>query len=278
MKYSDYLLEISEAQKQYCLSLKFPEDDVRTDFHGMVYDVTYNFYCGHVAYELGAEIRNGNVMFNEKIIDSKNHIDRLTEVVKVKMLTTSYLSALNKHFAIGVWTAFELSVTVMASTLLNDNDKQELLGYKSDEIINILKNKGLDTAILDKVSKKLTDNHITHVPLSRKFRKVLSLYDGKYKRNLQDDLRFIEFYGKMRNTLVHSNGIYYGKQDEYKFKDYVFRFENGKIFTYTNDQEMPPRLYVELASNLSSIYIALTDLLTDIKEIKYPVTGIYWEE
>lgn len=278
MKYSEYLFKISEVQKKYCLGLKFPEDDIRTDFHGMVYDLAHNYYCGHVAFELSQEMVKGNVMFNKELYDYKTHIDRLTEIVKLPMLTTSYLSSLNKQYAIGVWTAFETSVSVIAETILSDSEKQELFSVKKDEIINLLKNKDVDAGTLEKISSKLTDTHLSLVPLVRKFRKILNHYNGQYKRTVADDVKFIEFYGKMRNTLVHSNGIYYGKDDIFNFKNYVFKFENGKMFTYTADQEMPPRLYIELSSTLAEIYIALTNLLSDIKEIKYPDTGIYWDE
>ena len=130
MKYSEYLLNITEAKKEFCLNLNFLEDDIRVDFHGMVYDLAHNYYCGHVAFELSQEMVKGNVMFNKELFDSKTHIDRLTEIVKLPMLTTSYLSALNKQYIIGVWTAFETSISVIAETILTENEKQELFTVK----------------------------------------------------------------------------------------------------------------------------------------------------
>lgn len=278
MKYSDYLLNVAEAQRKYCLQLNFPEDDIRTDFHGMVYDLTHNYYHGYIIFELAQEMVKGNVTFGKELYKNKIHIDAIIQIAKVPLLKTSYLGSLNKQMTIGVWTAFETSVSIIAEAILTMQEKEELFTIKKDEVLKLLDNKGVDAATLDKISKKLTEKHLSQIPLVRKFRKILNQYEGQYSRTVGEDVNFIEFYGKMRNTLVHSNGIYHGPNSEFKFKGYTFLFENGKLFKYTNDPEMLPRLHVELASNLSEIYIAMTDLLKDKKEILYPDTGIYWEE
>jgi hypothetical protein len=39
MRYSNFLKQVVDQQKELCLNLKFPEDDIRIDFHGMIYDI-----------------------------------------------------------------------------------------------------------------------------------------------------------------------------------------------------------------------------------------------
>ncbi len=167
MQYSNYLFNVAETIKKYCLELKFPEDDIRNDFHGIVYDLTNNYYYGHVAFELSQEMTNRNIMFDKRLIKNKTHIDRLTEIVKLPMLTTSYLSSLNKQFVIGIWTSFESSVNIIAESVLNDTEKQELFSIKKDEILKLLRDKNVDAETLEKISKKLLEKHLSQVPLIR---------------------------------------------------------------------------------------------------------------
>jgi hypothetical protein len=237
------------------------------------------------------------------MIESKSHIEKLREVATTQGYTTSYQSSLNKNFILGVWTSFETSITIIADNVLSDKEKEELYGFGKEDILKILKNlelsddtvdkisellnfkredtlkilKGVELKkeTIDKIAKKLTVKYLSGVPMSRKIKKIYAHFNAK---PVLDNIGFTDFYGKMRNTLSHSNSIFHGESFEYTFKNYKFKFENGKIFTYTVDHEMPPRLYIELATHLSSIFVNLTDLLIEIEEIKYTDTGIYWEE
>ena len=80
MRLSNYLLEASEEIKKVIVTLKYPEDDIRRDYHGMIYDVVDNYYLGHIAYELAEEIVKGKIGFDKDLLPFKTHIDRLTGV------------------------------------------------------------------------------------------------------------------------------------------------------------------------------------------------------
>src|ERR1017187_6926334 len=127
MRLSDYLFGIAEGIKKYYNDLKFPEDDIRKDFHGMIYDLVNNYYYGHVSFELSNKISDGKVLFLEEMHEHKTHIDRLTEVNKIATLSSSFIASLNKQLIIGSWTSFELSITTIADVILTETEKDSLM-------------------------------------------------------------------------------------------------------------------------------------------------------
>jgi hypothetical protein len=278
MRLSNYLFEIAEERKKFCNELTFPDDDVRRDFHGIIYSVLNLYYYGLVSFELSESISNSKVIFTEDMHQNKAHIDRLVEITRLPMISSSVLSSLNLHAITGAWTAFELCITTIADVVLDENEKNALLSIKKDEVLKILKHQAIPPDIIERLSKKLTDNNLAHVPFWRKFTKILDKYKTLYSRDSTEDMAYIKFFGTLRNTLLHSNSIYFGKDFEYVFKGYRFLFENGKLITYNQDNELWPRLYVELILHLSQIFTTVAECLHSVKEIKYPDTEIHWEE
>lgn len=270
MKNSDYIIKILTEFEKYNDSLSFPTNDIRRDFHGMVSNSIRSFYAGHIATELAQKISDGKVLFTEDLIRHRSHFDNL---VKIYKNSTNSINSLNRHVVISCWTSFEVSLTTLGEALLPEREKEYLNLNDYTKACKLLEPEIKDET-LEKLKTAFQKKHLTHVQVWRKFSSLVKHAEalGKtYSRKRKDDIEFLSIYGDMRNCLMHSNGLYFGSNRLRKFNEYEIRFENGKQFGYRPEKEVP-EFYIDLIINLSSIYIALTDLYADTYFISYPDT------
>lgn len=271
MQNSDYIYYRLEKTEKFYQCLTFPSNDIRRYFHGMVQNSVHTFYGGHISNELSQLIKDGQVIFIEDTIDKKKHIDCL---IKIYDNSNNSINSINSTVIISCWGSFEVSLTTLSDALLHQTEKDELSSLEFVKALNILKDENIKEEAIEKLKSAFSKNHLTHVPVWRKFNcliKHAETLGKKYTRTRKDDIEFISRYCDMRNSLMHSNGIYYGDNKSYTFKDYKIKFEDGKQFTYSPDKVLP-EFYLDLTSNLTEIFIALTDLYSETEFISYPDT------
>lgn len=271
MRNSDYIYDRLEKIEKFYKDLTFRPDDIRRDFHGMVQNSVQTFYGGHISNELSQLIKEGRVSFNEDTFDKKKHIDCL---VKIYGASNNSINSLNSTLIISCWGSFEVSLTTLSESLLPQTIKDELGSFEFEKAWKILKDDNIKEETIAKLKSSFSKDHLTHAPVWRKFNclvKHAETLGKKYSRKRKDDIEFISRYSDMRNSLMHSNGVYHGDNRTYPFKDYEIKFERGKQFTYRPDKELP-EFYFDLIMNLTDIFIAITELYQDTEFISYPDT------
>ncbi|MFD2727467.1 hypothetical protein [Hyunsoonleella rubra] len=263
------LLEITDEIKQDCFDLKesWHEDDVRHSFFGLFYTTIYDFYIGKVAYRMSEYIGSGDIKFTREVINFKSHAKRLFEIQDNNMLSIGYNNKLNRDVYIGTWTSFETSIAILFENLSTDTDKLNIisdLNYKILKVISKLEDP--EKSALKEITLKSQ-----FIPIGRKFKFLRYLEPDNYIiSEYKKDVKFIEFCSKLRNCLIHTNGIYYGKDSEFDFMGCKFNFINGQVFEQENSNEYT---MFHIAFELRNIFFRLTKSLQKFEYIEYPNDG-----
>ncbi|MCE3279686.1 MAG: hypothetical protein K0S44_1877 [Bacteroidetes bacterium] len=272
MENADKMLKWSEELKAEMKDLPFDKDDIRFDFFGLLYDIGYSYYLGHMLLDITYFIQNGKVMFNESLSDYKKHIDRAVEISKSQLMNQSYYNSLNRNFLIGTWSNFELCVTTFCEAVTSTEEKSHILEHQLNDVLKTLKRTEINPDDLIRLKTLLKKDHLTHVPIVRKTDLLFKKAQG-YSRNVEEDKEFLKFLGKFRNTF-HTNFIYYGKDYEYRYEDKaVFHFADNEVVVWNDKYNGRPELYFDIKTTIKEIWKALI-LSIDHKElIPYPVSS-----
>lgn len=255
--------------RNFVISLTYPENDIRREFFAMAYDNYLNFYHGLVTMVFANEVAAGNVGFHERIHYMKEHVSNLSDLGAEPILNESLFSSINKQIVLGMWTAFELSITVLAESILTESEKDELKSIKLSDILTILKANEVTDSQKSKLSKILSDKNMSMLPAWRKFNALLKSCSD-YKRDKKQDIEYIKFYSTMRNCISHSNSIFHGNDFDFAFKGYEFRFVNGKEYKHTFDPNLLSHLFIDLGNELIDIYSELIKEFDSFQFISYP--------
>lgn len=132
------------------------------------------------------------------------------------------------------WSAFEFCLTYLCDFLFTSEAKKELLEQDLNDIKKVLARYSLSDAHMQKVTKMFYRDHLTHVPMTRKYNKLYSLFRQHYQGNWSEDSSFLEFFGKYRNTM-HTNYIYQGKDKSYSFLGITYHFANGEAVSHSEE-------------------------------------------
>lgn len=259
----DNLLEHTEQLKHKINSLHWDKEDVRHGFYGLIYSTLYDYYIGRITFELSSHIGSGKVLFSDDIIYLDQHIYRLREIAKIDRLSHGFSSSLNRNLILGSWTSFETCITLIFNHITTDQDIESLINSLNSKLIKAISKleDNFQTTIIDILKKS------SFIPLARKFNFLVKKGSREYGVMLKADREFIEFYGTMRNCLIHSNGIYFGKKKEYNFYGTHFIFENGKVFLQKETNENIP---CNMTLRLVEIFDKLVNNLRYIEFIEHP--------
>ena len=281
MDFSNKLHQQTEELLIFCNenSKKYPDDDIRADFFGMLYDHLNNYYKGYLTAELARNFQNKNLLASPEFSQANaHHLKAFIEIDTVKLFNTSFISNLNRRFIIDTWSTFELSINLVAVAVLDKATIDSLLDFETRDILEILKKDKFEPILsLEKLKKRFDRESLTHIPINRKYHKILESIKNCYKRNAKADEEFLIFYGKLRNTM-HFNFIYYGKDYDYTFKGNLFKFRDGKITLYQNKFDPATDLYFSLFNEIKEIFYNITCCINPANPILYPDTGIYWDQ
>ncbi len=234
---------------------RFGKSDVRASFLDGHFQIIRTYYCSYY------HLESDDILLKYREIYPDKEINHDT----IDMSIQGHKNLLNSFLILNSWSNFELGITLMANSILDERKRVGLLSIDYARIMKIfskiLIRIDLSETIRNKLSK-FNKFHLSHVPMTNKYGNLLKLIsnypDGRSKKL---DRKFLEFYGRLRNC-VHSNYIYYGRNSfEYRFEDVLFRFTNGELLSQDPIEE-------DTIFNMSS---QLKDIFTIFAEnIDYP--------
>jgi hypothetical protein len=263
----DKLLEYTEKIKEEIGELELHSDDVRHSFFGLYYSSIYDYYIGKASYRLAEFIGNGDVQFTEKVYPFKNHAQRLFEIQDLELLSRGYHGNLNRNIILGVWTSFELSISLLFEYLVTKDDLEIIIDKINSKLIKAIEH------LEDKEKSIVTDSlrKSAFIPLIRKFNFIVKRIPNCYSGNLKEDREFLNFAVKLRNCMIHSNGVYHGKDYYYKFGEEEFKFTDKQMFHQKgpNNREV----YIDIAIQIKTVFKNLMNCMNDIEYIEYPEDG-----
>lgn len=262
----DELLALTENIKIEISELVWHEDDVRHSFFGLYYSGIYDFYIGKTTFRLAEYLGQGKVAFTGDIFDFNPHAKRLYEIQGHPMLSAGFHNDLNRNVIFGTWTAFEFSISLIFDYLVTDHEYESIIKKLNAELVKAISSleESSKTLILDILKKS------SFVPLFRKMNFILKRIPNCYPNTLKEDREFVEFVGKLRNCMIHSNGYYRGNYFKYEFGDTVFEFEDKQIFSQIGTNQF---VYLEIAIKLKEIFRKICNCTNDIEDIPYPEDG-----
>jgi hypothetical protein len=132
------------------------------------------------------------------------------------------------------WSMFEFCLTYTCDFLFEQDIKIGLLEHKLKEIISIISKYEVSDSDMRKVTKKLLADHLTHVPMVKKYTKLHLIYEGNYRGDWAEDSLFLEFFGKYRNCM-HTNYIYHGNNKAYTFLGITYEFIDGEPIRHSEE-------------------------------------------
>tara|TARA_R110002020_G_scaffold433490_1_gene643568 strand:- start:304 stop:1119 length:816 start_codon:yes stop_codon:yes gene_type:complete len=266
LKNSDFILDWTDKLKSEMNEIPFVEDDIRKDFFGMLTDTAYCYYRSYLLYEISDLINSGKLDFGE--FKDNIHVKAIEALSKNSKSNQSHFNSLNRNFIIDAWSTFEICVNTFCKEICNENEIEHLLNWKFRDVKKVLPKEKLNDNELEKLSSKLGAGHLTHVPIVRKTDIIFKKVNG-YSRDIEEDKKFLLFFGRFRNTM-HSNFIYYGKSFDYKFGHALFKFEDGDMVKWYDPFESTPKLYFYLVGNLKNIWKAMIEAIKFDGMIYYP--------
>ena len=124
------------------------------------------------------------------------------------------------------WSTFEFCVTYVCIHLLDDKAQRDLLDVEFKKIDKIISKYTIEEDDKRKILKAYSKDHLSHLPVTRKYEHIYSLFKKNYTGTWVEDKKFLEFFGKYRNSM-HSNFIYHGNDAEYNILGINYRFTDG---------------------------------------------------
>lgn len=266
LKNSDFIIEWTEKLKSEMEKIPYIEDDIRKDFYGLINDTAYCYYRPYLLFEI-SELANLQKLDFGDLKNSK-HVKAIETLTKNSTNKKSHLHSLNRNFIVDAWSTFEICVNTFCEGVSTEAEIDKLLSHKFTEFKKILPKEKLTESELDELKSKLMTKHLTHVPIVRKTDVLFNKVKG-YSRNIDEDKKFLLFFGRLRNTM-HSNFIHYGNSFEYQFGNAKFKFNNGELVKWYDPFEPTPKLYFYLVGNLKDIWTALIESIKFDGVIYYP--------
>jgi len=247
-------------------SLTYDDDDIRKDHYLYLIDILKSYQRGITAFEISKLSIEENLSEKTKDIVLKKHIVEYGQISTVEKINFSHRNQINRSLIIDVWSLFEFSITTMCSSVLNSAELDSLCKERYEKIVKIVGQQNLTSEAEEKLRNKFSEKHLTHVPITRKCDKLLK-YCKDYNRDINTDKSFLQFFGKVRNTM-HSSYIYYGTDFEYAFDNVRTVFENGKPVYHR--QPIGLKFYFDLTIELSKVFTSIVTSIDYLDKIEYP--------
>lgn len=223
IKYTDS--EINNVVK-FTMNLTYSDYDIRKDHYLYSIDILKSYQRGVITFEISKLSIEENLSTKTEDEVLKKYINEYGQISTVKKINFSHRNQINRSLIIDIWSQFEFSITTICGSVLNDAEIDSLFKDRYEEIVKLIGQQNITADAQEKLKKKMIEKHLTHVSITRKSDKLFK-YCKDYKRDVNDDKRFLQFFGKFRNTM-HSSYIYYGNDFEYVFDNIRTVFENGK--------------------------------------------------
>lgn len=249
-KWNGELLQLSNK-------IPFDKGDIRSDYFKTSYTNTNHFYLSYMNMVISKLFHSGKVQKVHSDFELfEDHLEKIINLSTYPSYLRTHFNTLNQRIFIIAWSLFELAIATFYEAVVEDT---ELKKQKEENFNELLKLVTINNGKEDKIKKMFIKQSLHEIPIVRKYNYLLKKANG-YSRNLKADRTFLEFFGKLRNTM-HSNFIYYGKYFEYNFGDAHFVFKNKEIVRWTDpfDTKQVPsvELYYHLIGNLNMIALEI---------------------
>lgn len=268
MDYSS-ILQIRKELKDYTKQLPYPENDIRTSFYRYASSNISAYHEGFCLIEFLDEFNRkiDSCQIDQSSFETRDKLLYVLDNIYSKEKSIGYIGSLNRHLILDTWSIFELTVTTLLYHLYNETEITEILESNYQDFFSILSKYILSPEENKKINNLLMQNqiikkHLTHYPITRKCDKLYTKIKLNYRRDIDKDKKFLEFYGKYRNC-YHFNFMYFGKEGHYNFNGNQFDFIDSKAIICP---EKP--FVIDMFSELISIFKEITETLKDIKFIK----------
>jgi len=266
-----FLLEWTEEQKGKISEINYADNDVRKDYFRLSYTNVYHYYIGYFSLFASKSFGDELIRFDKSLFGFKSHINRFIEISLFDQLSKGNFNILNQRVFVFAWSIFELSLSTFFSAVVDDDELQALLEY---DYADVLKCVTIKEGKEGRLKALLIKNNIAHISINRKYNLLFKKVKG-YSRSIKYDKEFLEFFGKLRNTM-HSNFIYFGKDYEYRFGDAHFIFRDNRevvwIDPFENGYVPAVRLYTYLIGQLNLIFFEISRCIPFEPFIPYPDT------
>lgn len=244
------------------LKTQYSEEDARVAFFDGHFGIIKHYLNFYILLESELIVTNYKFIFDKpdiSIEDINYHI-------------LGHKNFLNNQLIINSWSNFELCITLITQKILPLKQIEDLLNHDYNELLKILKNTDLDKNQQIKL-EKTKKSELSHVPITRKYNKLFKLIAPDYSRsrNLINDRKFLEFYGKLRNC-IHTNYIYYGKEYSYKFQNVVFTFINGQTI---HQSKIIENVIINMSIELRNIFLVMVQNIDFKNKIRDPSFDLF---
>jgi len=246
--------------------LTYTDYDIRKDHYLYSIDILKSYQRGVTTFEISKLSIEEKLSERTKDDILRKYINEYGQISTVEKINFSHRNQINRSLIIDTWSLFEFSVTTICNSVLSSPELDSLYNERYEEIIKLIGQQAITIEVREKLKKKFTEKHLTHVPITRKCDKLFK-YCSSYNRNINDDKKFLQFYGKLRNTM-HSAYIYYGNNFEYVFDDIWTVFENGKPVYHR--QPVGLKFDFDLAIELSKVFTSIVTSIDYSGKITYP--------
>jgi hypothetical protein len=257
---------------EFCKTLSYKKNDVRLEFFKFMRSVLGRFYIGFANMDFVKEINDKRLCAD--IIQNSENYKNLVSICFVDEKYQTYFHDLSRQFIIDSWSVFELTVTQLLDSLLDENSKNEFLNKEYNQIKSILvENDFVEKEKVFKLLKNggLKKDHITHQPITRRYDKLFSIIKINYQREIIKDKEFLKFLGAFRNGL-HYNFVYSGNNFEFKLRDLNFKFINNDLIRVP-DKPWELEVVHELIEICKEIFKCIDNKFIESKLITPPNKG-----
>ncbi|WP_294321911.1 hypothetical protein [uncultured Chryseobacterium sp.] len=262
----DELLLLTEKLKHTIYKLKFKENDARKAYFENLYAIVYDFYKGKVFFEISKQIGDGNIKFTKKIISLHTHVRRVYEIADHHLLAQAYHNDINRKLLLETFTNFENTLNLCFEEVISEEDKKSIIDDLNKKVLRVCKD--LKEENLRELQSELYKS--TFISLSRKFRYISTRIKNCYSGNYKEDVLFLDFCSKLRNSFSHSNGLYFGNDFEYMFEGVNFIFKNNQFLIMDGENS---NVILQINEKFTDILYRLLSCLNDIEYIAYPDDG-----
>jgi hypothetical protein len=220
-----------ELYKKTIQKLPFHQDDVRSVYHELTFNILNNYYIQTCLLELSKVFENIPIPKEiSNILDI--HLARIVQMGGTPLLQNSFRNSNNRRIIIDGWSAFELAVTEICYYALSPEDVEGLELDQYQQVKDRTKKIEMSIELDARLKQLLKKNHLSHVAISRKCDALFKKAGGNYKRDIKADKEFLLFLGRFRNC-IHSNYIFHGSDCEYEFANVKFRFTDGQTLEHS---------------------------------------------
>jgi hypothetical protein len=271
METANLILKWTEDLKVFRAGVPFDEDDIRRDFYGFMYDISYNFYKGNLMVDLSDIFNKQKLIPDDTLKVHSEHFKRFAELTLTQEIYEGHRNWLNRSLLIDTWSNFELCTTIFCDAIISDEERTKIFKHQYSDIKKCLKTSTISDGDEQLLLTTFTKDHLAHVPITRKTDLLFNKAVG-YSRNSNNDKEFLKFMGKFRNT-IHTNFIYHGNNYEFKFRDAYFVFKKGEMVVWHDPYYPSPTLYLAFFDELKDIWNELISRIDHKAIIPYPVDG-----